>query len=985
LKNNQIDKCSIIFKKNDISSSHEINKRKTSALSSALRASHQLNSNKNNDTNIQNDKEVIIINNKKDDYKKNDIDNNKPPKLIDTSSNVLNNNRVDKKEKIISAKTNRNKLSLIPYDNEKNLNILRFASSDSNLIPTQQDFLFSKNIEYLQNSNNINCNEAFNINHNKSICKSCQKKLKEQLNKVHDNYISLESPVKISNVNSIDIIGAGNDRNSITTNTLNRMLNSPSYSQLSIDRQQYSIDKLKNSDNSEETRVMMNYYNDNEFNKKINEIPKILEESSHSNDIDTNKYTKEDLKQNKYYGKQNNNDDDNNSNNQNIPSISKKIYSLSLNDSDILKNNGSPLSSLTRLSNTANIFENEISLFHSDKHFPGLATENNNTLNNNNNYQVIPNKIIENEENHDKSNISNIINNIYNDENHNNIFDNTPNQYIKQDNNAKKEDTQIYNEIKEKINDNDENMKNTNNNHNDTDIDDADNINNCEISNNKNLNKNLVELNFSNIHKDSKINENSKLKTPISKIIDEHESLNYKKSNISDSNAMNKSESLINIEIGDEKNHLTRLGNESKSSFGDEDIKACSFENEDDLIDNIFDKSSPTSLPLLPYGHQVGGHAPFLRFSDKALCKLMNPKEKAFYESINNLYPELRPFIPGYYGVIDVYFNNSGNSENNGTWADNIPVAIIENESYTKSLSIDSVLNKSSSQSLSTSPFNNYSNHNSCSACGKANISPSLSHNDSEISLNSSLQNDNKEKTKNIAINNTNKKIPLEYLASYTDGESNMHYSYYQKLREKVLRDALTVQNRRNRYSQLRASSAAKLKRRHSLNALTNNAYQGFTPLKNDNSTLHDNNNLGDQNINPWSLHCLNNQINKLGQNNKGSQKPQQFILIEDLTYGMKYPCILDLKMGTRQHGVDATPQKRKSQEKKCESTTSKLFGVRMCGMQVNKIYLIRIIYLFYRFYLFIYLFIYYYNYYICYCYLKNKYINNNILYNDIF
>jgi len=91
------------------------------------------------------------------------------------------------------------------------------------------------------------------------------------------------------------------------------------------------------------------------------------------------------------------------------------------------------------------------------------------------------------------------------------------------------------------------------------------------------------------------------------------------------------------------------------------------------------------------------------------------------------------------------------------------------------------------------------------------------------------------------------------------------------------------------------------------------------------------------ENINPWSLHCLNNQINKLGQNNKESQKPQQFILIEDLTYGMKYPCILDLKMGTRQHGVDATPQKRKSQEKKCESTTSKLFGVRMCGMQVYK------------------------------------------------
>ncbi|KAG7386305.1 inositol hexakisphosphate kinase 3 [Phytophthora pseudosyringae] len=70
-----------------------------------------------------------------------------------------------------------------------------------------------------------------------------------------------------------------------------------------------------------------------------------------------------------------------------------------------------------------------------------------------------------------------------------------------------------------------------------------------------------------------------------------------------------------------------------------------------------------------------------------------------------------------------------------------------------------------------------------------------------------------------------------------------------------------------------------------------------------------------------------------LTRGDSGSTK--DYLVLGDLTRNFRRPCVLDIKMGTRQHGEDASPAKVISHTAKCAATTSLAIGLRLCGMQI--------------------------------------------------
>jgi hypothetical protein len=417
-------------------------------------------------------------------------------------------------------------------------------------------------------------------------------------------------------------------------------------------------------------------------------------------------------------------------------------------------------------------------------------------------------------------------------------------------------------------------------------------------------------------------------------------------------------------------------------------INSSDDENEIDLT------KSPSSVPLIPFTNQVGGHAPFLRFSEKAICKPFNQRENDFYQSIDMFNPELKEFTPIYLGLVNVTYPNHevtspAKSEGETTVlgvkkmikTPSTPEVVLEKNRHIFA-NMNSRVRKSSHQrSKSTDAAKSRLETDRRTSSAKHKKESSFDEESSQIltasTTQSSLDESFTEGAHNTSFADVSEDVRRFQLKVFKEAlspqtrrtwEENHRNSVIEMLKD--FQRTITVNNglesvfetnsnvesnvelneRKSRRNSIESpletkSKAVPIKEKkiephngHSSSCPTN-CFLTQTPDEKKAAGPSEMN----QFYNPWSLQTYRNMFNKITSNGSSSfssiNDTHQFLMLQDLTDGLKYPCILDLKMGTRQYGIEASTKKRESQMKKAAATTSASLGVRVCGMQVYQIH----------------------------------------------
>lgn len=361
------------------------------------------------------------------------------------------------------------------------------------------------------------------------------------------------------------------------------------------------------------------------------------------------------------------------------------------------------------------------------------------------------------------------------------------------------------------------------------------------------------------------------------------------------------------------KNHTTARDDKRRVGFAD------SANDPDPACDARFNLSKihsssidadvfPLTVELRPFKNKVGGHTAIFRFSKRAVCKALMNRENLWYEAVERKHPELLKFIPRYIGVLNVRYSS----------------LVTETTPPSPTLPTRPQLPEagpppSTARVEECPPRPNSpgkpSRRNRLTEDGPA---PEVSLDDNRHIIPSLLR---KQYSHSAPSSST-----IDHMSLSPDVSSGQSYDFAPDKNDVDASIGSTSVN-----TDLQAQIIQEV----------------FVPpgRKSDDIFQMDDvasNELGleDDQQQQQQQQLPNDYDNAATTQNAGTflrkhTRFERFILLEDLTANMKRPCALDLKMGTRQYGLDANDAKQASQRKKCALTTSRELGVRVCGLQV--------------------------------------------------